>query len=123
MPNEPINIIDATLIKNDNEQIVIRFNINDNYDLNLQSNNSEEIKKVFLELSKQIRIKPIKIELNIDDSIDEKKDNLFIETADEYIKQLNDEILELENDDDLKIIRGFINNNEEENKGENYNEK
>ena len=73
MPNEPINIIDATLIKNDNEQIVIRFNINDNYDLNLQSNNSEEIKKVFLELSKQIRIKPIKIELNIDDSIDEKK--------------------------------------------------
>ena len=111
MPNEPINIIDATLIKNDNEQIVIRFNINDNYDLNLQSNNSEEIKKVFLELSKQIRIKPIKIELNIDDSIDEKKDNLFIETADEYIKQLNDEILELENDDDLKIIRGFINNN------------
>lgn len=123
MPNEPINIIDATLIKNDNEQIVIRFNINDNYDLNLQSNNSEEIKKVFLELSKQIRIKPIKIELNIDDSIDEKKDNLFIETADEYIKQLNDEILELENDDDLKIIRGFINNNEEENKGENDNEK
>lgn len=111
MPNEPINIIDATLTKNDNEQIVIRFNINDNYDLNLQSNNSEEIKKVFLELSKQIRIKPIKIELNIDDSIDEKKDNLFIETADEYIKQLNDEILELENDDDLKIIRGFINNN------------
>lgn len=73
MPNEPINIIDATLTKNDNEQIVIRFNINDNYDLNLQSNNSEEIKKVFLELSKQIRIKPIKIELNIDDSIDEKK--------------------------------------------------
>ena len=70
MPNEPINIIDATLTKNDNEQIVIRFNINDNYDLNLQSNNSEEIKKVFLELSKQIRIKPIKIELNIDDSID-----------------------------------------------------
>ena len=123
MPNEPINIIDATLIKNDNEQIVIRFNINDNYDLNLQSNNSEEIKKVFLELSKQIRIKPIKIELNIDDSIDEKKDNIFIETADEYIKQLNDEILELENDDDLKIIRGFINNNEEENKGENDNEK
>lgn len=123
MPNEPINIIDATLTKNDNEQIVIRFNINDNYDLNLQSNNSEEIKKVFLELSKQIRIKPIKIELNIDDSIDEKKDNLFIETADEYIKQLNDEILELENDDDLKIIRGFINNNEEENKGENDNEK
>ena len=123
MPNEPINIIDATLTKNDNEQIVIRININDNYDLNLQSNNSEEIKKVFLELSKQIRIKPIKIELNIDDSIDEKKDNLFIETADEYIKQLNDEILELENDDDLKIIRGFINNNEEENKGENDNEK
>ena len=46
--NETINLIDATLIKNDSEQIVIRFNIeNNNYDLNLQSNNSEEIKKVF----------------------------------------------------------------------------
>lgn len=123
MPNETINLIDATLIKNDSEQIVIRFNIeNNNYDLNLQSNNSEEIKKVFLELSKIIRINPIKIELKIDDSIDEKKDNLFIEASDEYIKQLNDEILELENDDDLKTIRNFI-NNDNENKGEDDNEK
>lgn len=123
MPNETINLIDATLIKNDSEQIVIRFNIeNNNYDLNLESNNSEEIKKVFLELSKIIRINPIKIELKIDDSIDEKKDNLFIEASDEYIKQLNDEILELENDDDLKTIRNFI-NNDNENKGEDDNEK
>lgn len=123
MPNEIINLIGATLIKNDSEQIVIRFNIeNNNYDLNLQSNNSEEIKKIFLELSKIIRISPIKIELKIDDSIDEKKDNLFIEASDEYIKQLNDEILELENDDDLKTIRNFI-NDDDENKGEDDNEK
>jgi len=123
MPNETINLIGATLIKNDSEQIVIRFNIeNNNYDLNLQSNNSEEIKKVFLGLSKIIRTNPIKIELKIDASIDEKKDNLFIEASDEYIKQLNDEILELENDDDLKTIRIFI-NNDNENKGEECNEK
>ena len=123
MLNETINLIGATLIKNDSEQIVIRFNIeNNNYDLNLQSNNSEEIKKVFLELSKIIRINPIKIELKIDVSIDEKKDNLFIEASNEYIKQLNDEILELENDDDLKTIRNFI-NNDDENKGEDDNEK
>ena len=51
-----------------------------------------------------------------------KKDNLFIETAYEYINQLNDEMLELENDDDLKTIRNFINNGNE-NKGEDNNEK
>ena len=123
MLNERINLIDATLTRNDIEQIVIRFNIDsNNYDLNLQSNNSEDIKKVFLELSRIIRITPIKIELKINENIDEKKDNLFIETAYEYINQLNDEMLELENDDDLKTIRNFINNGNE-NKGDDNNEK
>lgn len=123
MLNERINLIDATLTRNDIEQIVIRFNIDsNNYDLNLQSNNSEDIKKVFLELSRIIRITPIKIELKINENIDEKKDNLFIETAYEYINQLNDEMLELENDDDLKTIRNFINNGNE-NKGEDNNAK
>ena len=37
----------------------------------------------------------------------------------EYIKQLNDEMLELENDDDLKIIREFVNS---KTKGENNDE-
>ena len=117
MPN--IKLIKAELIKNMNDNIVIRFCIeNNNYDLNLQSNDSEEIKKVFLELSKQIRIQPIKIDLSIDKTIDEKKDNLFIDATKEYINQLNDEMLELENDTDLKTIRLFSSNNNDSEKGE-----
>ena len=91
---------------------------NNHYDLNLQNNNSDEIKKVFLELSKQIRIQPIKIDLSIDKTIDEKKDNLFIDATKEYINQLNDEMLELENDTDLKTIRLFLSNKNNSEKGE-----
>lgn len=121
MPNGTLKTINADLIKNESNEIVIRFYIDEKqYDLNLQSNNSEEIKKVFLQLSKQIRLKPIKIDMKIDKSIDEKSDNLFIEASNEYIKQLNDEMLELENDDDLKIIREFVTN---QTKGENNEEK
>ena len=110
-------IINATLTKNNQKEIVIRFNIESNtYDLNLQSNNSEEIKKVFLKLSEQIRMNPIEIELDVDnEEIDEKTDNLFIEASYEYIKQLNEEMLILENDDDLKVIRQFTNNTTSEN--------
>lgn len=121
MPDDTLKTINADLIKNESNEIVIRFYIDEKqYDLNLQSNNSEEIKKVFLQLSKQIRLEPIKIDMKIDKSIDEKSDNLFIEASNEYIKQLNDEMLELENDDDLKIIREFVTS---QTKGENNEEK
>ena len=117
MPN--IKLIKAELIKNMNDNIVIRFYMeNNHYDLNLQNNNSDEIKKVFLELSRQIRIQPIKIDLSIDKTIDEKKDNLFIDATKEYINQLNDEMLELENDTDLKTIRLFLSNKNNSEKGE-----
>ena len=103
--------IRALLTKNSENEIVIRFYFEDiEKDLNLQSNNSEEIKKVFLELSKQLRLNPLEIKLEIDKKIDEKNDGLFIETSLEYINQLNDEMLILENDDDLKTIRDFIYN-------------
>ncbi len=105
MPNNKIN---AVLTKNESEDIVIRFAIADNeMDLNLQSDNSEEIKKVFLELANQIKVTPVEIELTRDESIDEKTDGLFIDASDTYIKQLNTEMLSLENDEDLKKIRAF----------------
>ena len=108
MHNNPKKELRAILTKNTEKEIIIRFNFEDNEkDLNLQSNNSEEIKKVFLELSKRIRISPLEIKLEIDTTIDQKSDSLFIEASTEYIKQLNAEMLALENDDDLKIIRNF----------------
>lgn len=104
MPNK----IEAVLIRNKDEKIVIRFTIDKtNIDLNLQNDDSEEIKKVFLELSKKIKVSLIEVELTIDKSIDEKNDSLFIESSTTYIKQLNTEMLTLESDEDLKIIRAF----------------
>jgi hypothetical protein len=108
MPNIKKKEVSAVLIKNENSEIVIKFDFNGtNSDLNLQSNSSDEIKKVFLELTKEIRSNPIKIKLTTDKAIDAKKDNLFIEAANEYINQLNNEMLVLENDEDLKTIRKF----------------
>lgn len=110
MPNIKKKEISAVLIKNQNSEIVIKFDLNGtNSDLNLQSNNSEEIKKVFLELAKEIRSNPIKIKLTIDKTIDIKKDNLFIDATTEYIDQLNNEMLALESDNDLKTVRKFKN--------------
>ena len=115
MQNKTKKVINASLIKNSNNEIVIRFYFeNTEEDLNLQSNNSAEIKKVFLELSKQLRLSPIEINLEIDKSIDDNSDGLFMEAATEYIKQLNAEMLEIENDEDLKIIRDFNNKDEEQ---------
>ena len=66
MQNSQKKEISAILTKNEENEIVIRFNFEDNNkDLNLQSNNSEEIKVVFLELSKKIRVSPIEIKLEI----------------------------------------------------------
>lgn len=108
MQNSQKKEISAILTKNEENEIVIRFNFEDNNkDLNLQSNNSEEIKVVFLELSKKIRVSPIEIKLEIDTMIDSKNDSLFIEASTEYINQLNAEMLTLENDEDLKTIRSF----------------
>lgn len=98
------NEIEALLIKNEKDQIVIKFN-DITPVLNLEDDDSEEIKKVFLELSTKLKKSPIKIKLTIDETIDEKKDSLFIEASEVYINQLNNELKELENDDDLKKIR------------------
>lgn len=110
MPNSDIKVIEALLIKNDKSEIVIRFKFSQaNIDLNLQSDDSEQIKNVFLELSKELRTTPIKVNLTSDKSIDDKTDGLFKEASDEYINQLNTEILNMEKDEDLKTIRAFNN--------------
>lgn len=103
-------IIDAKLMKNKDNEIIIRFEMVENsYELNLQSDNSEEIKNVFLQLANLIRYSPIEINFSVNPSIEEKSNGLFIETATEYIKQLNDELKEIEKDKDLKTIRKFLN--------------
>ncbi len=99
--------ISIKLTRNATSNIVLRFYIYErDYDLNLESNNSESIKTIFVELSKALRKSPIKIKYEIDkESINEKEDGLFVDSSAEYIKQLESELLTIENDSDLKILR------------------
>ena len=75
-------------------------------ELNLESNNSEEIKQVFVTLASELRQSPVSLNYTIDvQRINSKDDELFIDAANEYIVQLKNELLLIENDSDLKKIR------------------
>ena len=99
--------ISVILTKNKDNNIILNFNFNSGkLELNLESNNSEEIKSVFMKLAKELRELPLDLNYSIDDKkIDKKEDGLFIDAAEEYINQLKEELLTIENDSDLKILR------------------
>lgn len=104
MNNKEISVI---LTKNNDNNIILKFTFSScELALNLESNNSEEIKSIFVQLSKELRESPIDINYSIDEQkIDKKEDGLFIDAANEYIDQLKEELLTIENDSDLKILR------------------
>lgn len=104
MNNKEINVI---LTKNINENIILLFSFErGNMELNLESNNSEEIKQVFVTLASELRQSPVSLNYTIDvQRINSKDDELFIDAANEYIVQLKNELLLIENDSDLKKIR------------------
>ena len=73
--------------------------------LNLENDDSNEVKELFLKLAKQIRKTPLKIELEVDKDFDMNSNRLFYDASEEYIKQLNKELETLETDEDLIEIR------------------
>ena len=73
--------------------------------IDLESDNSDEIKSAFLEIIKEIENNPVKLNYTIGENFDESKNKLFKDAVDEYIEQLQKEIDELENDQNLKEIR------------------
>ena len=99
--------ISVILTKNKESNIILKFKLHSgNLELNLESNNSEEIKSIFMQLAKELRESPISIDYSIDDNkIDKKEDGLFIDASEEYITQLKEELLTIENDSDLKVLR------------------
>lgn len=99
--------ISVILTRNKDNNILLNFDFNsEKLELNLESNNSEEIKRVFMQLAKELRKSPIIINYIVNDKkIDKKEDGLFIDAAEEYINQLKEELLTIENDSDLKILR------------------
>lgn len=75
--------------------------------LNLESDDSNEVKKLFLEFAKQIRKNALKIELKVDEEFDMNSNRLFYDASVEYVNQLNKELEILESDEDLIEIRKY----------------
>lgn len=73
----------------------------------LESDDSNEVKKLFLEFAKQIRKNPLKIELKVDEEFDMNSNRLFYDASVEYVNQLNKELEILEIDEDLIEIRKY----------------
>lgn len=73
----------------------------------LESDDSNEVKKLFLEFAKQIRKNPLKIELKVDEEFDMNSNRLFYDASVEYVNQLNKELEILEIDEDLIKIRKY----------------
>ncbi len=75
--------------------------------LNLESDDSNEVKKLLLKFAKQIRKNPLKIELKVDEEFDMNSNRLFYDASVEYVNQLNKELEILEIDEDLIEIRKY----------------
>ncbi len=99
------NKIDVCLDNIDGKNQLI-FNLtNGKTFLDLESDDSDSIKKVFLELLKEIEKNPIELNLITGEKFDESNNKLFLDASKEYINKLNEEIKTLETDDDLAYIR------------------
>lgn len=73
----------------------------------LESDDSNEVKKLFLEFAKQIIKNPLKIELKVDEEFDMNSNRLFYDASVEYVNQLNKELEILEINEDLIEIRKY----------------
>lgn len=102
MENKIVNVVLDNI--DDSIKLVFKLSVGD-AELNLESDNSEEIKIVFLKLIKEIEINPIDLNLIIGDNFNESENKLFKDAAEEFIVQLKSEISNLETDENLIEIR------------------
>ncbi len=80
--------------------------------INLESNDTKAIKEVFQRIAKELCENDIELNYCVDkETIDDSKDGLFIDAAEEYIERLKSEIENLKEDEHLKIIRANQSNN------------
>ena len=105
MENKIVNVVLDNI--DDSIKLVFKLRVG-NAELNLESDNSEEIKMVFLKLIKEIEINPIDLNLIIGDNFNESENKLFKDAAEEFIVQLKSEISNLETDENLIEIRQEI---------------
>ncbi|MCI8575352.1 MAG: hypothetical protein HFI09_02675 [Bacilli bacterium] len=93
-------------------KVNLLFEIDDeSINLNLESDDSIQIKQLFLSLAKKIRSNPLQVKLVVDPKFEMNSNKLFYDTSVEYIEQLNKELKFLEEDDDLIRIRSLEHSN------------
>ena len=102
MENKIVNVVLDNI--NDSIKLIFKLSVGD-AELNLESDNSDEIKTVFLKLIKEIEINPIDLKLIIGDNFNESENKLFKDAVEEFIVQLKSEIINLETDENLIEIR------------------
>lgn len=105
MENKIVNVVLDNI--DDSIKLVFKLSVGD-AELNLESDNSDEIKMVFLKLIKEIEINPIDLNLIIGNNFNESENKLFKDAAEEFIVQLKSEISNLETDENLIEIRQEI---------------
>ena len=105
MENKIVNVVLDNI--DDSIKLVFKLSVGD-AELNLESDNSDEIKMVFLKLIKEIEINPIDLNLIIGDNFNESENKLFKDAAEEFIVQLKSERSNLETDENLIEIRQEI---------------
>ena len=96
--------IEVMLIKHE-DNIVLKFLFENSQIINLENDDAAMIQSCFLEIAKELKTNNINFNLSIHNSVTSKSDLLFIDTAKEYIGQLNNEIKTFENDEDLQKLR------------------
>lgn len=102
MENKIVNVVLDNI--DDSIKLIFKLSVGD-AELNLESDNSDEIKTVFLKLIKEIEINPIDLKLIIGDNFNESENKLFKDAVEEFIVQLKSEIINLETDENLIEIR------------------
>ena len=103
MPSKTIEICLAKI--NERNTLIFKFE-DEEISINLESNDTNNIKSVFRKIAKELCENKIQLNYSVDkDSIDKSKDGLFIDASQEYIDRLKQEIAGLEEDEHLKIIR------------------
>lgn len=98
--------INVCLTKIDEKNMLVFKFDDEELEINLESNDTNAIKKVFCRMAKELCENDIQLNYSVDDkSIDKTKDGLFIDASEEYIERLKSEIANLKEDEHLKTIR------------------
>ncbi len=99
--------IEVVLCEQDEKNCLVFKNGNDTACIDLESDDSEQIKNAFLMLIREIEKNPVELKFICDENYDSKKNGLFYDAAKEYFMTLKNEISDFENEEILQEIRNM----------------